>query len=159
MSSGTFLRASVRGNGVRREAGIEYSPRRREELKRSEVDFDETSNRVIGAAMKVHRALGPGLLESAYARCLELELKAYGRRVRREIAVPVIFRGIRISPAYRLDLLVDERVIVEVKAVAHLDPIHKAQLLTYLRLTGKSVGLILNFNVPVLRDGIVRMVR
>ncbi len=117
----------------------------------------ELSEKLIGAAIEVHRALGPGLLESAYARCLCIGLEERGISFRREVAVPVIYRGRSIDVAYRIDLLIEEQLIVEVKSVAHLDPVHRAQLLTYLRLTGKRIGLILNFNVPVLRDGIVRM--
>ncbi len=117
----------------------------------------QLTERVIGAAIAVHRVLGPGLLESAYVRCLCIELRARDTPFRREVKVPVTFRGQRIADAYRIDLLVEERLVVEVKAVAHLDPIHKAQLLTYLRLTGCKVGLLLNFNVPILRDGILRM--
>ncbi len=123
------------------------------------MEHAELTERVIGAAIAVHRGLGPGLLESAYVRCLRIELRARGIAFRGEVKVPVTFRGQRIADAYRLDLLVEARLVVEVKAVAHLDPIHKAQLLTYLRLTGCKVGLILNFNVAVLRDGILRMVQ
>lgn len=123
------------------------------------MDFEPASNQLIGAAIRVHRALGPGLLETAYSRCLAVELDALGVPVRREVIVPVVYRGVRIREAYRIDLLVDDTIIVEVKAVAHLDPIHKAQLLTYLRLTGLHLGFVLNFNVALLRDGILRMVR
>lgn len=123
------------------------------------MELQQTTERILGAAIAVHRTLGPGLLESVYARCLAIELRAIGMRYRREAVLDVIYRSRRVAAAYRIDLLVEEAVVVEVKAVAHLDPIHKAQLLTYLRLAGCRVGLILNFNTAVLRDGIVRMIR
>jgi GxxExxY protein len=120
---------------------------------------EELTEKVIGAAIEVHRELGPGLLESAACEecmCHELHLRniPFGR----QIAVPVKYKGISLDCGYRLDLLVDDSVIVELKCVDKLLPIHSAQLLTYLKLTGKRVGLILNFQVPVLKDGLVRKV-
>lgn len=123
------------------------------------MELRETTDRILGAAIAVHRALGPGLLESVYCRCLAIECGAVGLKYRREVVLDVRYRSHLVRSAYRLDLLVEDAVVVEVKAVAHLDPIHKAQLLTYLRLTGCRVSLILNFNSVVLRDGIVRMIR
>jgi len=123
------------------------------------VEFEKASNVVIGAAIEVHRHLGPGLLESAYARCLYKELVERGVEVRREIDIPLVYKGIDVGAAYRLDLVVAAQIIVEVKSVAKIDPIHHAQLLTYLRLTGLRTGLLLNFNVPVMRTGVVRLVR
>jgi GxxExxY protein len=119
---------------------------------------DPLTARIIGAAITVHKALGPGLLESAYHSCLKFELASEGLSVDSEVPVPLDYRGHRLDCGYRIDLLVERRVIVEVKAVERLQPIHEAQLLTYLRLAGKSIGLLLNFNSPYLRDGIKRMV-
>jgi GxxExxY protein len=118
----------------------------------------EVTGRIIGAALHVHSQLGPGLLESAYEGCLAWELNRIGLRVERQKALPVTFNGHRIDIGYRLDLLVGGEVIVEVKAIERFDPIHTAQLVTYLRFSGCHVGLLLNFNVAVLRDGIKRVV-
>ena len=119
---------------------------------------DPLTEQVIGAAIEVHKALGPGLLESAYEQCLGIVLEEVGLKVARQVDVPLEFRGRRITPAYRLDILVNDVLIVEVKAVEKLVPVHDAQLLTYLRLTGKRVGLLLNFNSPRIKDGLRRMV-
>jgi GxxExxY protein len=113
---------------------------------------------IIGAAIEVHRALGPGLLESAYETCLVFELVERGLQVEQQKPLPVIYREVKLDCGYRLDLLVEESVIVEVKAVDRLAPIHQAQLLSYLRLSGCKVGLLINFNVKVLKDGIRRVV-
>ncbi len=118
---------------------------------------DELPGVVIGSAIEVHRALGPGLLESAYQKCLGIEFDSRGLHFEREVEIPVLYRGVRIEPAYRADFVIDGRLIVEVKSVAKLDPIHKAQLLTYLKLTSIPLGLLLNFNGPTLKEGIVRM--
>lgn len=118
----------------------------------------DLTDRIIGAGIAVHRALGPGLLESAYAQCLILELQALGLPTRNEVPIDLTFRGHSIPFAYRLDLVVAEQVIVEVKAIDRLLPIHEAQLLTYLRLTGLKVGLLMNFNVTRLAHGLKRMV-
>jgi len=113
---------------------------------------------IIGAAIEVHRALGPGLLESAYEACLTFELMQRGLKVEQQKPLPVVYREVKLDCGYRLDLLVEEAVIVEVKAVDRLAPIHQAQLLSYLRLSGCKVGLLINFNVKVLKDGIRRVV-
>ncbi len=113
---------------------------------------------IIGAAIEVHRDLGPGLLESAYENCLTFELVERGLKVEQQKPLPVVYREVKLDCGYRLDLLVEEAVIVEVKAVDRLAPIHKAQLLSYLRLSGCKVGLLINFNVKVLKDGIRRVV-
>jgi GxxExxY protein len=112
---------------------------------------------VIGCAIEVHRFLGPGLLESAYESCLAYELAGRGCRVERQRQMPVVYRGIRIDCGYRLDLVVDEAVIVELKAVESLLPIHSAQLLSYLKLSGLPLGLLINFNVGLLKQGIRRL--
>ena len=116
----------------------------------------ELTDRIIGAAIEVHRALGPGLLESAYQVCLAHEFNLKGIPYERELPLPVCYKGIQLDNGYRLDFLVAHRVVTELKAVEALQPIHEAQLLTYLRLTGCRVGLLINFNVPVLKDGIKR---
>jgi GxxExxY protein len=113
---------------------------------------------IIVASINVHNALGPGLLESAYLTCLLLELKRLGLSARSQVSVPIRFNDVVVDPGYRLDLLVEDKVIVELKAVEKLLPIHQAQLLTYLKLTGHEVGLLINFNVLQLKDGIKRMV-
>jgi GxxExxY protein len=113
---------------------------------------------ILGAAITVHRHLGPGLLESAYRECLCCELGLRGLAVARESVVPLVYRGIRVDVGYRADLIVNERVLVELKAIEKLASIHTAQVLTYLRLSNLRVGLLMNFNVPFLRDGIVRLV-
>lgn len=113
---------------------------------------------VIGAAIAVHKALGPGLLESTYEACLVYELNERGVQVERQKSLPIAYRGVRIDCGYRIDLLVGNEVIVELKAIERILPVHEAQLLTYLRLSGHHVGLLLNFNVPLMRDGIRRMV-
>jgi GxxExxY protein len=116
------------------------------------------THKVIGAAIEVHKALGPGLLESAYEECLSYELKSQGIPFLRQVHVPLIYKGVRIgSFGYRLDFVVENQIIVEVKAVDRMVQIHKAQMLTYLRLTDLKVGLLMNFNWPVLPDGIVRV--
>ena len=119
---------------------------------------DLLSHEIIGAAIEVHRLLGPGLLESAYEECLARELAVRDVAFERQVALPVQYKGIALDCAYRLDLVVEGLVIVELKAVGELAPIHEAQLLTYLRLTGLWLGLIINFNVPKLVEGIVRRV-
>ncbi|MCG3124072.1 MAG: hypothetical protein GIKADHBN_02513 [Phycisphaerales bacterium] len=119
---------------------------------------DPLTARIIGAAIQVHRALGPGLLESAYQQCLRFELEAGGIAVATEVPIPLEYRGHRLDCGYRIDLLVEGTVVVEAKAVEKLAPIHEAQLLTYLRLARKKTGLLLNFNSAYLHDGIKRMV-
>jgi GxxExxY protein len=119
--------------------------------------FDFLTDAVIGAAIAVHEALGPGLLETTYEACLEHELKMRGRHVDRQKALPATYRGLVLDFGYRVDLLVDDAVIIEVKAVERLTDVHEAQLLTYLRLSGRRVGLLLNFNVRLLKRGIRRL--
>jgi GxxExxY protein len=119
---------------------------------------NKTTESIIGAAIEVHRHLGPGLLESTYEECLCEELSLRGTPFQRQVPLPVIYKGKRLDAGYRIDLLVNEAVVVELKAVDSILPIHEAQTLTYMRLGGWQVGLILNFNVPVLRTGIKRLV-
>ncbi|WP_081752790.1 GxxExxY protein [Kallotenue papyrolyticum] len=119
---------------------------------------DRVSREVIGAAIEVHKTLGPGLLESAYEACLCYELQLRGIAFERQVPLPIVYKGVRLDCGYRLDLLVENLLIIELKAVEQIEPIHDAQLLTYLRLTGIWLGLLINFNVPVLRQGIKRLV-
>ena len=116
------------------------------------------SHQVIASAMTVHSTLGPGLLESTYGACLAVELRSRGLGVDTQLALPVIYRGRHIELGYRLDMVVEGAVVVEVKAVTKLLPVHSAQLMSYLRLSGYGVGLLVNFHVPHLRDGIRRLV-
>ncbi len=119
---------------------------------------DRLTREIIGAAMRVHTQLGPGLLESAYEACLEFELRERGLSVERQKELPVIYRDVRLDCGYRVDLLVQNAVVVELKSVEQLMPIHTAQLLSYLRLSGCRIGLLINFNVEQLRKGIRRVV-
>jgi len=119
---------------------------------------NELTEAIIGAAIEVHRVLGPGLLESVYEACLVYELEERGLKVERQRVQPVIYKGMRFDCGYRIDLLVEDQVIVELKAVEHVNPIHEAQLLSYLKLSGRAVGLLINFNVKLLKDGLRRFV-
>lgn len=119
---------------------------------------EQISGRIIAAAMKVHSAVGPGLLESAYEACLMHELQQAGLRVSSQVPFPLVYNGLKLAIGYRLDLIVEDLVIVEIKCVEAILPVHKAQLLSYLRLNGKSLGLIINFHVERLKDGIRRIV-
>ncbi|MBN2549893.1 MAG: GxxExxY protein [Anaerolineales bacterium] len=118
----------------------------------------DLTGKIIGAAIEVHRHLGPGLLESAYQICLGRELELRGIQFEREKSLPIEYKGERLDCGYRLDFIVEQKLIVELKSVDKLLPIHDAQVLTYLKLTGCKVGLLINFNVPVLKDGIHRLV-
>ena len=122
------------------------------------MHINEISGAIVDAAMKVHTALGPGLLESAYEACLLHELRKRRMKAFSQVVLPVIYDGVTIDTGYRLDLLVEDSVIVELKAVEKILPIHEAQLLSYLKLSGKQVGLLMNFNVVRLKHGIKRMV-
>ena len=119
---------------------------------------NEITGDIINYGFKVHTALGPGLLESTYQACFAYELRKAGHEVEAEVALPVVYDGVKPEIGYRIDLLVDKRVIIEVKSVDVLAPIHEAQLLSYMKLSGKSVGLLMNFNVLHLKDGIKRLV-
>lgn len=122
------------------------------------MTINDLTGAIIGAAIEVHRAVGPGLLESAYEECLCEELKIRGIPFERQKPLPVTYKGKQLDYGYRLDLVVDNAVVVELKAIEAFAPIHDAQLLTYLRLGGWQAGLLINFNVPILRDGIRRKV-
>jgi GxxExxY protein len=120
------------------------------------ADLDAIGREVVDAGLAVHRALGPGLLESVYEACLEKELRLRGLQVARQVATPIDYRGERIEGAYRLDLLIAEAVVIEVKAVEALSRLHEAQLLTYLKLSGLKLGFLMNFNVPLFKHGVRR---
>lgn len=121
-------------------------------------EVDQVASTVVDAAFKVHKTLGPGLLESVYEACLVHELKKRGLHVQRQVALPVTYEGERVDAGLRLDLVVEDSVIVELKAVEKLMPLFDAQLLTYLRLSGKRLGFLINFNVPLIKEGIRRFV-
>lgn len=122
------------------------------------MDQNEISGQVVNAAMKVHTPLGPGLLESAYETCLAYELRERGLVVERQETLSVHYEEVKLDAGYRIDLLVEKSVIVELKAVEKMIPLYQAQLLSYLKLSGLHVGVLINFNVPRLKDGIKRMV-
>src|SRR5205807_3981205 len=118
---------------------------------------DLLTEKIIGFAIEVHRRLGPGLLESAYEECLCYELDQSGLAFRRQMPLPVVYKAIRLDCGYRMDVVVEEQVILEIKSVERLMPIHEAQVLTYMKLGGIATGLLLNFNTPVLKDGLRRL--
>jgi GxxExxY protein len=120
--------------------------------------LNQISEIIIGAAIRVHRALGPGLLESVYLACLVYELAAEGLRIETQRALPVVYRGVRLECGFRADVVVEGCVIVEVKSVERLAPVHEAQMITYLRLSGCPLGLVLNFNTKLMKDGVNRVV-
>jgi GxxExxY protein len=121
-------------------------------------EIDRVTEAIIGAAIAVHRAIGPGLLESAYQACMEFELAERGLQVKPQDPLPVVYKGVRLDCGYRIDLIVENAVIVELKSVDKVIPIHEAQLLSYLKLSSKTVGLLINFNVPILKQGVRRIV-
>lgn len=122
------------------------------------MDIEEVARQIVDAAIKVHRALGPGLLESAYQKCLDYELRKRGLRVECEVLQPVIYEDVKIDAGYRIDMLIEDCIIIENKTVEKLLPIHQAQLLTYLKLRDCRLGFLLNWNVPLMKQGIKRMV-
>ncbi len=119
---------------------------------------NEISKIIISAAIEIHKALGPGLLESVYESTLEYKLKSFGLKVKKQVALPVIFEEIKLEAGYRIDLLVENKVIIEIKSVETIMPVHKAQTLTYLKLSKLKLALLINFNVPLVKDGIKRFV-
>jgi GxxExxY protein len=123
----------------------------------SDLEINQITEAIIGAAIEVHRHLGPGLLEAAYEECLCRELDLRGVPFQRQVPLPITYKGISLDCSYRLDLLVDGRVVVEIKAIETLLPIHDAQLLTYLRLGDWKISLLINFNMPLIKDGIHRL--
>jgi GxxExxY protein len=122
------------------------------------IELNKITEKIINGAISVHKELGPGLLESAYEACLVYELASQNPKVERQKSLPLRYRGIQLDCGYRLDLLIEESIIVEIKAIEKLEPIHEAQLLSYLKLSKCPVGLLINFNVKFLKDGIRRLV-
>jgi GxxExxY protein len=122
------------------------------------MDLNKLTGQIIAAAIEVHKNLGPGLLESAYEECLAHELKVERIEFERQKPLPIIYKDVQLDCGYRLDFIVEKSVILELKAIDKIEDVHKAQLLTYLKLTELQVGLIMNFNVPLMRDGIIRLV-
>jgi GxxExxY protein len=134
--------------GTEKKRGAMMSPLRHQKL----------TEQIIGAAIDVHRELGPGLMESVYEECLCYELSVRGIPFQRQVALPVRYKKVKLDCGYRMDVVVEDTVVLELKAIEQLHPLHEAQLITYLKLSQKPVGLLINFNVPVLKDGIVRRV-
>jgi GxxExxY protein len=121
-------------------------------------DLNQLSRRIIGAAIEVHRQLGPGLLEATYETCLAHELELCGLFVERQKGLPLVYKDLKLAHGYRIDLVVERAIVVEIKAVDGLAPVNEAQVLTYLKLSGLRLGLLINFNVPLLKEGIKRFV-
>jgi GxxExxY protein len=119
---------------------------------------NQITEKIIGSAIEVHRSLGPGLLESAYEECLCYELTQSELQYKRQVPLPVVYKGVNLECGYRMDLVVEELVVVEIKAVERILPVHEAQLLSYLKLHNKKVGLLMNFHIPVLKNGLKRIV-
>jgi len=124
----------------------------------AEIERDPITQQIIGGAIDVHRALGPGLLESVYEQCMAVELSQRGLTVQRQVAVPIMYKGVRVDAGYKIDMVINDTVVVELKAVETVLPVHEAQLLSYMRLLGVRVGLLLNFHVPLMKNGIFRRV-
>ena len=120
--------------------------------------LNSLTEKIIGAAIEVHRHLGPGLLESAYETCLAYELEKLGLKVERQKALPLVYKDIQLDQGYRIDLLVEEQVIVELKVIEQFTPVHEAQVLSYLKFSGCQIGLLINFNVKLLKNGIRRFI-
>jgi GxxExxY protein len=122
------------------------------------MQFEKITNDIIGAAIEVHKHLGPGLLESAYEECLAYELKLKGYNIERQKPVPIIYKEVKLDYGYRIDILVDDQVIIELKSIEAFAPVHEAQILTYMKFANKEIGLLINFNVTLLKNGIKRYV-
>ncbi len=122
------------------------------------MEINQITEKIIGCAIEVHKQLGPGLLESAYEECLFYELKNTGLEVKKQLALPLVYKEIKLDAGYRIDLLIENKVIVEIKSVDALAEIHKAQLMTYMKLANIKVGLLMNFNVTKLKEGIIRWI-
>ena len=120
------------------------------------MEINQLTQIIIGSAIEVHKRLGPGLLESAYEECLSYELKSNGCNIERQVPIPVVYRDIKLECGYRIDILVNKTVVIELKSVDALAPIHEAQILTYMKFSNKSLGLLINFNVMLLKNGIKR---
>ena len=123
------------------------------------MKFEKITNEIIGSAIEVHRVLGPGLLESAYEKCLEYELTKKGFKVEKQKPIAITYKGLNLEYGYRIDLLVDDEVVVEIKSVDTFHPVHEAQILTYMKFAEKKIGLLINFNVKLLKEGLKRYVK
>jgi GxxExxY protein len=121
------------------------------------MELNQITETIIGCAIKVHRALGPGLLESTYEVCLDHEIRKSGLNVQRQVKLPVVYDTVELDAGYRIDMLVEDEIIVELKAVDLFHPIHEAQMISYLKLSGKKLGLLINFNVKLLKSGVKRI--
>jgi len=120
------------------------------------MEINQITEKILGCAIEVHKRLGPGLLESAYEECLSYELKNIGLRIDRQVAVPVVYKDIKLECGYRIDILVENTVIIELKSIEAFAPVHEAQILTYMKFANKTIGLLINFNVTLLKNGIKR---
>jgi GxxExxY protein len=120
------------------------------------MEINQITEKIIGSAIEVHKKLGPGLLESAYEECLSYELKSAGLTIERQVAVPVVYKDIKLECGYRIDILVENAVVIELKAIEAFAPVHEAQILTYMKFANKSIGLLINLNVTLLKNGIKR---
>lgn len=120
------------------------------------MEINQLTEKIIGCAIEVHKRLGPGLLESAYEECLSYELKSVGLAIERQVPIPVVYKDIKLECGYRIDILVEKAVIIELKAIETLAPVHEAQILTYMKFANKTMGLLINFNVTLLKNGIKR---
>jgi GxxExxY protein len=120
------------------------------------MEINQLTEKIIGCAIEVHKRLGPGLLESAYEECLSYELKSVGLAIERQVPIPVVYKDIKLECGYRIDVLVEKTVIIELKAIETLAPVHEAQILTYMKFANKTMGLLINFNVTLLKNGIKR---
>jgi GxxExxY protein len=126
------------------------------DIKKEIMELNEVTQKIIGCAIEVHKKLGPGLLESAYEECLAYELVRSGLAIKRQHPTPIVYKEIKLEYGYRIDILVENSVVVELKVVEEFNPVHEAQILTYMKLSNKSLGLLINFNVTILRNGIKR---
>lgn len=122
------------------------------------MQFEKITNDIIGAAIEVHKHLGPGLLESAYEECLAYELQLKGYKVERQKPVPIIYKEVKLDYGYRIDILVENQIVIELKSIETFAPVHEAQILTYMKFADKEIGLLINFNVTLLKNGIKRYV-
>ncbi len=123
------------------------------------MEYEDLTQKIIGCAIKVHKELGPGLLESAYEECLAYELENIGLKIERQKPVPVVYREIKLDCGYRIDILVEDKIVLELKTVDEFNPVHEAQIITYLKFSGKKIGLLINFNVLKLKDGLRKYIR
>lgn len=120
------------------------------------MEINQLTEKIIGCAIEVHKRLGPGLLESGYEECLSYELQSIGLKIDRQVAVPVVYKDIKLECGYRIDILVEDTVIIELKSIEAFAPVHEAQILTYLKFAQKTIGLLINFNVTLLKNGLKR---